>query len=185
MRRIAGIMPLAVALAAAPALHAPTAGAAPAAPSQVTARTVALDATRIGNVRLGGKPADTVKKLTMILGKPDKAGPVEGCRIAGQPAGYEARWGALSVYGQGTSARTVRMGSWALSKGRTPVRLNVSHGIRPGMTASQVKATGARTTRLNHDMFRWTMRAAGLHLFFTDRSPHRVETIIAKPYWCE
>lgn len=181
MRRILSSVAVAIVAATAPAAYA----ASPVAAPTPAPRVVPLDATRIGDVKLGGTPAETIKRLSRTLGKPDRAGKVEGCRIAGQPAGYEARWGALTVYGQGTSAKTVRMGSWTLVPGRTPVKLKVSRGLRPGMTVAQVKATGAPTRSPGHSWAGWTMRASGLHLFLTDRTPRRVTTIVANPYWCE
>lgn len=180
MRRILCSVAVAIVAAAGPAAYANSPGTPTAAP-----RAVPLDATRIGDVKLGGTPADTIKRLSRTLGKPDRARKVEGCRLAGEPAGYAARWGALTVYGQGTSTETVRMRSWTLNAGRVPVKVKVSRGLRPGMTAAQVKATGAPTTRLTNGMTGWTMRASGLTLFFTDRTPRRVETITANPYWCE
>ena len=160
----------------------------PAAPSTTAApKPFALGVGAFGGLKLPATPASLLAAVKPLIGNPSKKVEGSGCEAAGPDRTSVAyQWGDITVYGEAGPGEALKIDSWSIDGGSTPVPVTLPFGTTVGMKrpalAAALKGESIDTDHMFADGDIFTK---DLTWWSLDKANTTVVQITYNPHLCE
>ena len=167
---------------------APSKPPAPAPPSTTAApKPFALGVGSFGGLKLPATPASLLAAVKPLIGNPTKKVEGSGCELAGPDrtsVSYE--WGDITVYGEAGPGEALKIDSWSIDGGSTPVPVTLPFGTSVGMKRPALAAalTG-ESIDTDHMFAEGDIFTKDLTWWSLDKPNTTVVRVTYNPHLCE